>query len=509
MEMMERIGIVLTALLCATLAMALAVPVAAVVIGVFHSKPAFTMATGRPGLGYDYFGRQTAEKLRESVEVGIKQTNGSPENLKMLLDKRADAALVQGGSVTDAGTAPNLVSLGTAFNEPVWIFRRRDAARKGPAQPSRQSDLDEITAEACLRIPKETRAAAPAAEGGINSLRGKTIAIGPKDSGTQQLACELLWLHRMTRPLSHFRPLPMKAATDDLLNPNGAIDAAIFVVSSEAEDIKRLLGDPNIELVGDPQAEAYELTYPYLHQVAMPRGIRDFADDLPSDSTPLTAAKAQLFVRDDLDHAIQFLLLKAGGEVYAKKDILLDDAKFPSAETAGVPPSPVVKQFYDRGLPYYVNSFLIDHLPFWAADWIIWAVEPLYEVWFYALVVLGVLAPLAHFAPVVYNWWTQRPVLQMLVDVMGLEVKADLAIAAGDRKGAGKIALELDGLKRQASAPLLRGTAANLTAVLLMLLHQHINALHRRLERYLSKDDGPEKKAHGKTPVAAAADVDA
>jgi TRAP-type uncharacterized transport system substrate-binding protein len=62
------------------------------------------------------------------VELVVRQTEGSAENLKLLTDPKSDIhiAFVQGGVGTAAG-APALRSLGSLYLEPLWVFVRSPA----------------------------------------------------------------------------------------------------------------------------------------------------------------------------------------------------------------------------------------------------------------------------------------------------------------------------------------------------------------------------------------------
>ena len=99
-----------------------------------------TLATGQPQGAYAEFGRRYAQILKENgVEVRLRPTAGAAENLALLResDGEVDVAFVQGGadptlarSDPDAEGPDDLVSLGSLFHEPVWIFYRANSARR-------------------------------------------------------------------------------------------------------------------------------------------------------------------------------------------------------------------------------------------------------------------------------------------------------------------------------------------------------------------------------------------
>lgn len=85
-----------------------------------------TMSTGASGGGYEAYAAQYKPFLAaQGIELRERPSAGAVENLKRLLDpsEEVDVAFVQGGLGlgTDAG---GLVSLGSFYHEPLWVFYR-------------------------------------------------------------------------------------------------------------------------------------------------------------------------------------------------------------------------------------------------------------------------------------------------------------------------------------------------------------------------------------------------
>lgn len=86
--------------------------------------PTVTMATAFKGSSFEYFGRQYRGIFaRSSIELELRETAGALENVKLLQDPNSGVqiALVVGG-VSDGKHAPGLLSLGTVYNNPFWLF---------------------------------------------------------------------------------------------------------------------------------------------------------------------------------------------------------------------------------------------------------------------------------------------------------------------------------------------------------------------------------------------------
>ena len=116
---------------------------------------------GRKGGAY-YTGAEAYQELarERGFDIQIVETAGAVQALQLLEEGEGDVAFVQGGIAAEAD--PEKVSaLASVAYEPLWIFYRKELAGAAP--------LD-----------------------ALDQLRGKRIAIGEANSGTNQLAKLLL-----------------------------------------------------------------------------------------------------------------------------------------------------------------------------------------------------------------------------------------------------------------------------------------------------------------------------
>jgi TRAP-type uncharacterized transport system substrate-binding protein len=393
---------------------------------------AIAIATGARGGAYYGFGSRYREELAlAGVKVDIRETKGSPDNLALLHDPKSgvSAALVQGGTVgPDDGK--DLETLGTVFYEPLWLFGRRGITTKG-----------------------------------LNGLRGKTVAIGPDNSGTKKLVLDLLRRHGIDDKVSRLLPLPTGEGRERL--QAGTIDAAFMVAGWDAPDVQRLLADPNVELTGYPQAEAYVALDPSLNKVVVPRGLRDLATDQPAADVVLVAPKASLVVRKDLHPAIQFLLLRAARQIHAGPGVFARANEFPDEKVAGLPLSDSARRFYRQDLP-----FLYNYLPYWIA-------APIGKLVFLLIPIIGVLYPMMRFLPAVYDWSVRHRIARLYGELRLL----DEDLATPGRTVIDEAAAKLDHLEQQANRLKLPVAYANQ----LYNLRLHIDIVRTRLTRYAEK----------------------
>src|SRR5262249_37831023 len=82
------------------------------------------MAAAFKGASFEYYGRQYREIFaRNGVDLELRETAGAVENINLLQDPKSEVqiAFVTGG-VSDGKRAPGLLSLGTVYNQPFWVF---------------------------------------------------------------------------------------------------------------------------------------------------------------------------------------------------------------------------------------------------------------------------------------------------------------------------------------------------------------------------------------------------
>jgi len=110
------------------------------------------MATAFKGSSFEYFGQRYREIFaRSNLQLQLRETDGAVENVKLLEDAKTGVQIALAfGGISDGEHTPGVLSLGTVYNNPFWIFY------------SSNELLDRLT-----------------------QLKGKRIAVGPVGSGTR------------------------------------------------------------------------------------------------------------------------------------------------------------------------------------------------------------------------------------------------------------------------------------------------------------------------------------
>lgn len=341
------------------------------------------MATGFPtGLYYQFGERLKADLAKEGVNLKVRSTGGTIDNLALLNDPKSgvDFAMVQGG-VANVSDYPKLVSIAGMFYEPIWVWYREGAFKSDGGQ---------------LRI--------------LSQLKGKKVSIGNEGSGTLALTKDLLQASGITDKEIGAQRLKPDEAIAKL--SSGELDAVFIVAAAEAPILRKFYSAPGIRLMNFDQADAYTRNLTYLSKVTVPRGLLSIQHDQPRQDIQVMAATATLVAHEDINPALVSLVLGASYDILKSYSRLQKVGEFPSS--AGLDfPLHVDAEIYLKDGP----SFLHRHLPFWTAVWagrFVKIVIPL----------LVILIPLFTYIPSAKNFFLRLKLAQVYEELKVIERNA-------------------------------------------------------------------------------------
>lgn len=334
------------------------------------------LSTGQDNSAYEAFGKKYADTLaRFGIRVMLTPSLGSQQNLQRLNDPESgvDIAFVQSGSTEfEEAERRGMVSLGSLFTEPVWLF---------------------------LREKKNI--------GHLAQVKGLKINVGPEGTGVPGLFRKLLSANGVEPNQLTLGSLENTPATVELLA--GRIDGLVFSSAPDAPLIQMLLQTPGIKLFDFPQADAYTRRFPFLSHVILPRGIVDLGRNLPSKDYHLIAPTATLVAREDLHPALIDLFVQAASEIHGTAGWFQRKGEFPTASYTEIPVSAAAQRFYKSGPPL-MQRFL----PFWLANF--------FERMWIVIVALGALIlPLSRIIPPLYVWKVRSRVFRWYGQLRAVE----------------------------------------------------------------------------------------
>jgi uncharacterized protein len=386
------------------------------------------LATGQENSAYEQFGQEYAKALaKNDVKVTLERSLGSQDNLQRLIDGRADIGFVQSGSTNEEQAARRgLVSLGSLFTEPVWLFLREP-----------------------LKVDNLTQ------------LRGLRINLGPEGTGVPRLFRQVLAVNGVEPNEVQAGSLENTQATMALLD--GRIDGLVFSSAPEAPLVQMLLQTPGIKLFDFTQAEAYTRRLPFLTHVVLPRGIVDLGRDIPSRDYQLIAPTATLVARENLHPALIDLFVQAASDIHSGAGWFQQQGQFPTPRYTEIPVAHEAARFYRDGPP-----FLQRYMRFWLAN--------LFErMWVVLVPLAALLIPLSKVVPPVYVWRIRSRIYRWYGQLRVVE--QDLEAHHDDQAQVAGLMRRLDDIERrvnQTSVPLA-------FADQLYALRSHINFVRQRV----------------------------
>jgi TRAP-type uncharacterized transport system substrate-binding protein len=367
-------------------------PVAALAVGLLvlaylwlnpNPPKKVTLATGPAQSAYDQFGKRYQQALkRYGIEVVLVPSEGSRANLRLLKEGRAQLAFVQGGSGDiSANEDSGIVSLGSLFVEPLWLFYRTEAAKKVPG----------------------------GAFTSLTQMTGLRMNIGARGSGSPGIMRRLLEANNLDPATLKLSRLDQTAATVAFLD--GELDVLVFASAPESSMVQMLLQTPGVRLVDFSQSEAYSRRLPFLSPVVLPRGVADLSRDLPPQDVRLIATTTALLARDETHPALLQLFAQAARDLHGPAGWFNKAGSFPNIEHSEYPVASEAERTIRLGKP-----FLQRWMPFWLAN----LVE---RMWLALGIILAVLLPLTRIVPPLYKFRIRSRVFRWYAQLRDIETR--------------------------------------------------------------------------------------
>jgi uncharacterized protein len=343
-----------------SLVIALSVGVALATMWFTDSPPPshIRMATGVAKGAYDTFGHRYKERLRGlGLTVDLENTNGSVENLQLLLKGEVDVAFAQGGTaqlVEDKDSDHKLRAIAAIYLEPLWVFYTGDKT------------VDTIA-----------------------EFKGKRISVGPPRSGTDAVSRFLLKTHDIDEKNSTIENHSSAEEVQGL--KDGKLDVAMIVGSYQDPAVQVLMRQNGVHLMSFKREIAYNRTFPYLTPVKVAAGLLDLRDDIPPTDVVLLAPAAMLVCREDLHPRVVEQILKTAQSLHQQGNLIDGPKVFPTLDGLDLPPHEAAETYMKSG-----ESFVSRVLPYWA-------VRLMVQLKFFVLPLLFVWIPAFKLVPMLYQ----------------------------------------------------------------------------------------------------------
>jgi hypothetical protein len=373
-----------------------------------------SLATGPAGSAYTEFGKRYAAALKlNGIEVELKPTDGSQDNLQLLRSGGADVAFVRGGSADPvADEEAGLSSLGSLFYEPLWFFYRSDAAHKVDRKTGRLTSLTQF-----------------------KNLR---VNVDKPGSGVPEIMERMFHANHMDPKALQLSNLEQSPATEAL--QAGLLDVVVLASAPQSPLVQRLLRAPDIQLMEFGQSDAYSRRFAFLQAVTLPRGVVDLAADLPPQDLSMLAATTSLLAREQTHPALRQLFAQNAQTLHSGAGWFNRARDFPNTRTSELPVSPEGDRAINGTPPFWQR-----YLPFWASN----LVE---RMWLVLGGLLVLMLPLSRVVPPLYQFRVRRRVFRWYARLR--EVENKLEAGTGERDALIKELDDLDRVVNKVAVPL-------------------------------------------------------
>lgn len=338
------------------------------------------LATGNPGGAYAAYGALYSERLGElGLKVNVANTGGSLDNLRLLLEEKAQVAFVQAGTYSaELDPDGKLCGLAAIYLEPLWVFYRGE------------EEVDRL-----------------------GEFEGKKISIGAPGSGTDCLARQLLERNGIDASNSDLINHSMAEAAEEL--KKGLVEAAFFVSSPRSEVVQELVELDDTRLMNFRRHVAYSRIMPSLTVLELPEGVLNLENNTPPTPVTLLAPAALLVGRRDLHPQVVEQVLKVALELHAGDTMLDPEEHFPSLKGVELPIHETAESYMDSG-----ESFLSRLLPYWGVRFLLRS-----KVFWLPLLTL--LLPFFKLAPSLYRFRVNRLLKRHYAALREVESSLELA----------------------------------------------------------------------------------
>lgn len=282
-----------------------------------------TLATASANGEYYAFGQAFAQVIahhHSDIQITVRETQGSLQNLDLIESETAQLALVQ----SDSPVTPSTRAVSYLFPEMAHLV---------------------ISPEANIAQ--------------VSDLRGQRLALMPEGSGSYKLFWPIAAHYELGPEDLDFIAVPSSDAYDAF--EVGEVDALFQVMALGNPKLRQLLKERGARLLPIDQVAALQLTLPYLEATQIPKGTYDGAIPIPPEDLSAVAVRAVLVSHADVDPNVIYRITES---LYQFRSELM--AIYPraatiilpeSGENLGLPLHPGAEAFYEQDQPNFLVQY--------------------------------------------------------------------------------------------------------------------------------------------------------
>ncbi|MGD1856076.1 MAG: TAXI family TRAP transporter solute-binding subunit [Leptolyngbyaceae cyanobacterium] len=281
------------------------------------------LATGGPTGEYYAFGKAIAQVTQVNepkIRIDVVESAGSAQNMDDVHTHTVDLALVQ----NDTPVQPDVRAVAQLYPEMFHLIASKEANINTPAD-----------------------------------LRGKRIALMPKDSGSYNLFWPLSNHYGLSKDDFQVRPMSAIEAHQEL--QANRVDAVFRIIGLGNSSVTELLATNRFRLIPIDQIGALQLIQPYLESTVIPKGSYDGGAPIPPQDLPVVAVSALLIanknVHPDVAKAITRILYEHRNELIRLNPRTANIQSPDVSQNLGFPLHEGARAYYTQDSPSFLVTY--------------------------------------------------------------------------------------------------------------------------------------------------------
>ena len=292
-----------------------------------------TIASGSETGAYHHLALQLKELLRleyPRITVEIQTTDGSPDNLDRIMEGNVQFAFYQNNGKSQFGQVDGKES-----------DKSIQSVREVRAVANLYVEVLHVIVRKSIDVD------------GIQGLRGVNVSVGAQDSGTIQVAQQVLRHYNMSVNDRQMHTLNF----DDTLKAfdSGEIDAAFVVTGSLSPMLRELLGTGKYDLLPIREVDALIFKNTAFFHFQLPRSVYSGEYGVPSQDTPSLAVKASLVTHRNVPAFLVRTMTQMALSTSFRNQLRELSEEF-AKEEQDFPMHRGAMDFYHRGEPTFSSS---------------------------------------------------------------------------------------------------------------------------------------------------------
>ena len=188
----------------------------------------------------------------------------------------------------------------------------------------------------------------------VQDLKGMRLIVEHPGAGGRVMAERILDEYGIDSQNTKFLPTTMSKIHETIRMGSG--DAALFLLPPGNEIVREMALDPNLHILGLPQAHALAGNLGFVRAVTLPEGGFDYLRNVPSKNIELVAIPVTMIVKRHLRRADVMIITQFIKNHFQGATLVSQPGELLNIHDPSVPVNVQAESFLKNGLPYIYRA---------------------------------------------------------------------------------------------------------------------------------------------------------